>query len=198
MLYKKSNQIMLFFLLSLAFNPAGSAQVGDASVLPNPEDCVNNGVLIQISASGSEYGCEGVCTNNGIVIQLSPRANHSCGECANNGIIVAGPGQGCYRDSLPMICLQETCTPSNPCNHHCQASESEEKICTLYLYLSRPEVYCAHAEDCAILSNTGCWTVRLACTLGHNQTRVVEEAKRFGIHCMTWDTMPTPRLGESG
>lgn len=196
-------------LVCLLMVPMTSAQ---SSELPtrSADECTNNGVIIQASGGTSTINCKGDCTNNGIVVQAATSSAYTCdGACTNNGIIVWGPradghtsgcGDGPYQHLggacagdfciLPHICDPEVCDP-RILDELLESTDVRSdipwlKICQVNVVDS--EIVCAHSDQCAIMQNPGCWTLRLGCTLAHNQTRVPEILERYGIHCQPWDS----------
>jgi hypothetical protein len=178
--------LLLSILLILPANASSDSQ--DAS-----QDCENNGIIIQIAPESSTFECSGHCQNNGVLIQGSPESTFSCESCENNGIHFFGSGDACQGGSFPGACAGSECTPN--CDHRCsmilQAKGARElsdsslpEICRINI--ESQYMHCGAAEDCSIIGNPGCWTVRFACGLAFNLTRVESYLNDVNFYCTTW------------
>lgn len=181
----------LIFMLAVG----GSASAIDPTDYVEP-DCTNNGIFVQISGGSGEFNCDGACLNNGVVIQLSPDSSMNCSECTNNGVMVTGPGNGCYAGRLPRACVENHCTPKSTCIQVCEQKTQQNVNAPCAVYAKPIAVECGGGDSCSVIQEPSCWTIRFGCTVANNQTRLVEMADERGIHCRTWENYEQHVQGE--
>jgi hypothetical protein len=211
-----SKSAINIILCTLLIFGVPSSSADSSIIVPRPDDCTNDGVILQASVGQSTFNCSGECTNNGVVVQAGSSSAYTCdGGCSNNGVMVWGlkSDNACAtRSPLPGACVGAICTTETPCfqvQSGCEITplpmvlepdryghrQSEFLApCELSFYqkgfstpdLTKPVITCGQGENCGVAQDPGCWSVRLVCNYAKHNVKLWDYVEERDIHCQSW------------